>query len=135
MRFAISYVSTATPNLSDAEIQELMDFVKIHNNANQITGVLMYSDGNFFQVLEGEKNVIQELFAKIKKDPRHYDVIQIISNQIAERNFSEYHSSFTTIKDSTSHAELYKFLKNEEANNPENYKSISYLATKFMNLS
>lgn len=60
----ISYVSTANRLLTNADINELLDFVKVKNNSLNITGILMYSDGNFFQILEGEKTIIKELFKK-----------------------------------------------------------------------
>ncbi|WP_298541331.1 BLUF domain-containing protein [uncultured Aquimarina sp.] len=130
----ISYVSTANPSLTNSEINELFEFVKLNNDSQNITGILMYSDGNFFQVLEGEKDLIQDLFEKILLDPRHYDVIKIFDRKIPNSSFSTYHSSFTVLGQKYNHKELQHFLKEEESYNPDNYKNISYLANKFMKL-
>ncbi|MBQ4822331.1 BLUF domain-containing protein [Aquimarina sp. MMG016] len=134
-RHTITYVSTASSELTDNDILDLMIFVKLQNNINQIMGVLIHSEGNFFQVLQGEEDVIKKLFAKIKQDSRHYNVIKMIDRETKNTSFSSYHSSFTVIKDGSGHTELQKFLDNEKINNPENYKSISYLAQKFMKLA
>ncbi len=134
MRYTISYVSTVSPYLSDSDIEELMDYVKIHNNFLNITGILIYADGNFFQVLEGEEDTIKILFERIRKDPRHYNVIKILDNHIEDNSFSEYHSSFTIISDRSGYKELHKFLQKEKLSNPEHFKSISYLTQKFMKL-
>lgn len=134
MRYTISYVSTVSHFLSDTDVEELMDYVKEQNNLNNITGILIHSDGNFFQVLEGEKETIKKLFEKIKKDSRHYNIIKMLDKEISDNSFSKYHSSFTVISGHYSHTELQKFLIKEKDYNPEHFKSISYITQKFMNL-
>lgn len=69
MRYAITYVSTATPELANSGVEEVLKFSKEWNNKHNITGLLLYSDGNFFQILEGEKEIVQDLFNTIKKMP------------------------------------------------------------------
>ncbi len=134
MGYIISYVSTITPDLSDVDIHKLMEFVKLKNNILNITGILIYSEGNFFQVLEGKQEVIKSIFEKIEKDPRHYNIIKMLDKEIKNNSFSEYHSPFTAISGHYSQAELHQFLKNEKDYNPEHFHSISYLTRKFMKL-
>lgn len=135
MRYVISYVSTVHPQASNYDIAKLMDFIKTNNNILNITGILIYSDGNFFQILEGEKFLIKMLFDKIKKDVRHYNIIKMLDKEIKVNSFSEYNSSFTVISDHYNHKELQLFLKKERRNNPEHFDSISYLTQKFMKLN
>ena len=134
MRYVISYVSTINPNVSEIDIGNLMDYVKIQNNSLNITGILIYADGNFFQVLEGEKETIKTLFERIKKDKRHYNLIKMLDKDVNDGSFSKYHSSFTVISNQKGYTELQKFLKKEKDYNPEHFKSISYITQKFMNL-
>ncbi len=134
MRYTISYVSTVSSNLSDTDIENLMNYVREHNNLLNITGILLHSDGNFFQVLEGEKEIIKMMFERIKKDARHYNIIKMLDKEISDNSFSAYHSSFTVISGHYGNTELQQFLKNEKDYNPEHFKSISYLTQKFMNL-
>ncbi len=77
MKFAICYVSTAASGISNNEIEDLLKLSSTNNNRDQITGILLFSNGNFFQVLEGEKKVITEIFEKIKQDRRHRNLISI----------------------------------------------------------
>ncbi len=135
MRYILSYVSTVNPDLSTIDINELMEYVKIHNNDIGITGILIYSEGNFFQVLEGEKEIVKMMFERIKKDPRHYNVIKMLDKEIDNYSFSKYHAPFMVISSDYNHEEFQKFLKKEKTHNPEHFKSISYLAQKFMKLS
>jgi len=55
MRYAIVYVSTASNELKDEEIQNILSSSNTWNNKNDITGLLLFSEGNFFQIIEGEK--------------------------------------------------------------------------------
>ncbi len=131
----ISYVSTANPFLTNSELNQLFEEVELTNNSQKITGILMYSDGNFFQVLEGEKNQIQSLYEKIKLDSRHYNVIKIFERKIVNSAFTKYHSSFRFVGGKYGIDELQHFLQEEKSHNPDIYKNISYLAYKFMKLS
>ncbi len=134
MRYTISYVSTSNPDLSDTDITHLMDYVRAHNCLLDITGILIYSDGNFLQVIEGNKETVKGIFEKIKKDLRHYNIIKILDKEIDGSSFSDYHSSFTVISDHNGPIELQKFLEKEKLSNPEHFKSIAYLTQKFMKL-
>ncbi|WP_106793158.1 BLUF domain-containing protein [Aquimarina sp. Aq78] len=132
MRYIISYVSTVNPNISHSDMTELMDYVRLNNNAIGLMGILIYSEGNFFQILEGEEQVVKMMFEKIRKDYRHHNIIKMLDKEIMGSSFSESRSSFTVISDHYNQSELHQFLKKEQENNPEHYKSISYLAQKFM---
>jgi hypothetical protein len=51
--FALVYVSSATKPFSPDELSELLAQARVDNAALGITGMLLYSNGNFMQVLEG----------------------------------------------------------------------------------
>jgi len=135
MWHTISYVSTIHQFLTDSDITELFDFVKTTNNSLNIKGILLFSDGNFFQILEGEKSVIVELFKKVQKDSRHYDLIKIFDHKMIEPSFVNYNANFTTIYKKSNPLELQKFLEKERHNNPDTFNSVSYLTNKFMQVS
>lgn len=90
MRHAICYVSTSNNDLDKAQIESLLNFTKERNIALGIKGMLLYSGGHFFQVLEGEKDVILDVFMKIKKDSRHHGMNTIVSKDIPEDSYDEY---------------------------------------------
>jgi len=98
MRYAITYVSTASQKLSPTEIDELLAISKEKNNQKAITGILLYQDGNFLQVIEGEKKEILALFEVINKDRRHTNIIKIFGKDIHGRAFDEYHTDFITVE-------------------------------------
>lgn len=51
---------------------------------------MLYSEGNFFQILEGEKDVVLPIYHTLEKDSRHYGLIQIMGQDIAEGGFDGY---------------------------------------------
>lgn len=132
--YTITYVSSASPKLEEQDIYDLFDFVKQFNNANRITGILIYSEGNFFQVLEGEEKQVRELYDKIEKDSRHYDLIQLLSKKISHISFSYYASFFTIVSDKLNASELNKFLRQEKQYNPLGFENIKYMVRNFMPL-
>lgn len=90
MRHAICYVSNATTGLTSSEINELLRFCEENNIQNDLKGVLLFSEGNFFQILEGEKVKVVGLWNKIQKDKRHYGVITVINRTIAKGSYDNY---------------------------------------------
>lgn len=81
------YVSNRKPNCTEEEIQKILIACKNNNATLDITGVLLYSDLQFVQYLEGEYRQIIALYDKIKLDNRHKNAVLISSAQISERAF------------------------------------------------
>lgn len=69
----ICYVSRATavqPQLLE-DLRAILSEARHFNHQHQLTGVLYFADGQFFQCLEGESEILDLLIEKLKKDPRH----------------------------------------------------------------
>ncbi len=61
---------------------------------NDITGMLLYLEGKFIQVLEGRKDAVLSLFDKIKKDLRHERIRTIIEGMPDKRVFKNWSMGF-----------------------------------------
>lgn len=85
------YVSNRKSNCTAEEIEKILESCKKNNPPLQITGVLLYSDNKFIQLVEGEAKVIMGLYDKIKKDDRHSNVVMISYNPIHEKSFPSWH--------------------------------------------
>lgn len=94
MRFAISYVSTASRDLPQDEIVKILEETQIRNNKHGVNGLLIYSEGNFFEVIEGEKTRIQDLFKIIKEDPRHKNILMIFEKEVYKPILKDKESNF-----------------------------------------
>lgn len=71
-----------------------MTGARSHNQANDITGILLYFDLVFFQVLEGPKDALDALFARIVEDPRHKDVTLQVSEPSGTRLFPDWSMAY-----------------------------------------
>lgn len=96
MRYAISYVSTVAPNLSKEDFNKLLEGSTQYNNEHGITGVLLSSETNFFQLKEGEEEKVKELFSKIEKDARHKNIIKIIDKRVEKPAYDGFINSIVT---------------------------------------
>lgn len=87
---AIVYVSSATELMSLPELEVLLTKARTLNVENSVTGVLLYSDGNFMQYLEGSEEALRITYARILASKQHHGVIQILNEPIAERSFPDW---------------------------------------------
>lgn len=94
---SISYVSAAAEPFDDARLAELLEQSRRSNHEHDLTGMLLYRRGRFFQVLEGPQDAVDELMTKIRRDPRHTDVRMLLSEEIDERRFSEWTMGYEPI--------------------------------------
>jgi hypothetical protein len=62
-----------------------------------ITGLLLYRDGDFLQVLEGDAEAVEKIYDDILKDPRHTGVIRVLKQEIEEREFSDWKMGFINL--------------------------------------
>jgi hypothetical protein len=97
MFFAV-YVSSAVRLFSNEELVELLEHSRKKNAADDITGMLLYKDGNFMQFLEGPRKNVCALLDTIKGDPRHRGMIILLQSEHDERDFSEWSMGFKTLK-------------------------------------
>ena len=60
----------------------------------QITGMLLYHDGHFLQLLEGNEQAVRELYGVIVEDERHKWVSLVMTGPTAERDFADWTMGF-----------------------------------------
>ncbi len=114
------YLSSLSDMRLEAEIGKILESSVRRNQEDGVTGMLLYSNGNFLQVLEGETTDVEKTFVRICKDPRHYDIVELIREPIAERQFSQWsmgyqHLSESYIRSFPQYAPFFKFQANDEA--------------------
>ena len=87
---AIAYVSAASWNLLDEQIERIVSESRRLNALNGVTGVLLYCDGNFMQYLEGDEDAVMETFERIRASESHYQVNELMNQPILEREFADW---------------------------------------------
>jgi len=76
--------------LKKVEIQDLVSKSIVRNKRDNITGCLLISGSEFFQVIEGEESTVLALFEKIQADTRHSRIKLMWSSNIDERAFGKW---------------------------------------------
>lgn len=93
------YVSNRKTNCTDEEIEKILASCEKNNPALNITGVLLYSNTKFIQLVEGEYKVINDLYNRIKTDPRHDQARLISLGPIEKKAFPSWHMGARKISD------------------------------------
>ena len=96
---SLTYVSSATTILTPDELLALLQTARDNNGRLGLTGMLLYKDGNFMQVLEGEEAPLRDLHKKIAKDSRHSGLIKLLDHPIETRQFPSWSMAFTNLDD------------------------------------
>lgn len=82
------YISAETAPVSEALVADILEVARRNNAENDISGLLMYHDGQFFQLLEGPERNVLDCFRKISADPRHTGIITLFNEPSQERIFA-----------------------------------------------
>jgi Sensors of blue-light using FAD len=91
------YCSAATEDFSPADLTALLAECREKNSKVGLTGMLLYSDRAFFQVLEGDRPVVEALFEKLTMDERHERVTKLVLEPIEERSFAQWTMGYSKI--------------------------------------
>ena len=90
----IVYLSTATRLMSDVELMDVLRVSRENNARDGVTGLLLYQGGNFIQLLEGEADAVETVYARVEKDPRHHSVLRMLDGEATERLFPDWSMAF-----------------------------------------
>lgn len=71
------YCSRAAESVDDIEVVRIIEWSQRRNVARDITGVLVFGSGVFFQWIEGPPAKVESLIGSLNDDPRHYDIVQL----------------------------------------------------------
>jgi hypothetical protein len=95
------YCSLAKNDISKDDILNILSWSRQYNKKNDVTGILLYwkKTNQFMQVLEGEENIILDLYDKISKDPRHSLLKIIYQEDIKARGFKGWTMAFQDIEE------------------------------------
>jgi hypothetical protein len=93
--YRIIYLSTETKFFSKDDVNALLINSKSNNLKFNITGLLIYIDGDFLQVIEGKKEDVINLFELIKTDIRHKHIICVFNGIVPGRQFPEWSMGFS----------------------------------------
>lgn len=88
------YVSAARRPQTAEDLAAILATSRTNNLRDGITGLLIYHDMTFIQMLEGAPADIANCFARISDDPRHGGVSRILDGEVAARSFPQWQMGF-----------------------------------------
>ncbi len=91
---SLAYVSVAIGEITQDDLMSILEIARKRNTELNITGMLLFRNSYFIQALEGEEQVVEELYNKIAKDPRHSHVHKVEIVPITERVFGDWSMGF-----------------------------------------
>lgn len=101
----IAYTSRATHLMSAQELEVMLNQARNFNAEHNITGMLLYKDGSFFQVMEGPVEVVEPLYENIQQDTRHFNVRTLYHRPLVERNFPNWQMGFFSLNENAQEVE------------------------------
>ena len=90
------YTSTAIQPMPKSKLYKILVDSRVSNNLADVTGLLVYVDGTFLQVLEGEQEMVSALLEKISKDSRHTDVKVVYKTDVNRRTFNGWQMAYAS---------------------------------------
>jgi hypothetical protein len=93
------YSSAARQALDSSDLRALLDQARKNNSACGVTGMLLYVDQSFFQVLEGDEAAVDAVYERIKLDSRHHKLTRIIREPISRRAFGQWTMGFAQMSE------------------------------------
>lgn len=84
------YISVpTTPPVIEA-VKDFIPIAQMKNAEHKITGIIISSDQFYLQLIEGNRDKVNQLYNNILKDPRHHDMVLLRYNEVRNREFDNW---------------------------------------------
>jgi hypothetical protein len=94
MLYQVIYSSKSSTPMQTDDLEDILENARENNFEAGITGALVYIEGFFLQILEGEAEAVHELMARISKDLRHETVTVLTQGETAAPLFSDWRMAY-----------------------------------------
>jgi hypothetical protein len=92
------YKSSPTVALTPTQLRQLLPAWRASNHAAAISGLLLYGEESVMQVLEGPAAHVHNIYKRIARDRRHYNVYILADGPVPVRAFKEWHMGFVHLE-------------------------------------
>jgi hypothetical protein len=99
--YFLIYVSIASDDLGPETLLEILRVSRDNNTRHDITGLLLYKERRFMQLLEGPETAVCATYGRIARDPRHRDATLLLEGETAERDFADWSMGFQDLDEET----------------------------------
>ena len=91
------YVSVASGPMGEVDLAALLEQSRARNERNGITGMLLFKDGFFIQLLEGHEEDVLKVYDSITRDDRHQKVELLWFRYAQYRDFPDWTMGFQNL--------------------------------------
>ena len=84
------YVSEIVEPISAVDMRVILGASQIRNRRLDVTGMLAQSEGHFAQVLEGRREAVDDVMARVSRDSRHAALRVLLEESIDRRQFAHW---------------------------------------------
>ncbi len=92
--FHLIYISDAYEQICYSDIHKILDSSKANNLRDHLTGLLIYKDHYFLQILEGNESTVLKTMGRIIQDRRNRHVRVLVESQSNQRIFENWGMAF-----------------------------------------
>ncbi len=117
--FNLVYRSRASAHFGQTQILEMLEQARNFNKKSNVTGCLLYFQGEFLQYLEGDQVKVLRLFDQIKADDRHSQVELLSHSYIYAREFGDWEMAYENFMGSNHQLQYLKLLVESYLENPD----------------
>jgi hypothetical protein len=96
MPYQLFYSSVATEAMPKSKLYKILHGARAANASADVTGLLVFAEGKFLQVLEGPERIVRELMQKIAADSRHTTLQVITENAVDARIFPSWKMAYVS---------------------------------------
>lgn len=96
---SIVYSSSAAQPFDDEGLGALLTLCRENNARTRLTGMLLYRNGRFLQVLEGPEQILRQRMSIIAADPRHLDLQILLQETIDQRHFPDWTMGYEPVSE------------------------------------
>lgn len=84
------YVSTSRMPVSPANLADILAASRRNNRRDGLTGLLVVGRQRFLQVLEGDAEALERTYARIRRDLRHFALVELERRSVEQRGFPDW---------------------------------------------
>lgn len=95
----IIYCSQATHDFSPEELVTLLEVARGLNERVGLSGMLLYSNQSFLQMLEGDEDALEATYARIMADGRHTNLRLLMDAEVPAKMFPSWSMGFEHVDD------------------------------------
>lgn len=92
----IVYQSVASQEFGSLALFRLLTEAQLRNARLQITGHLLFLNGQFTQCLEGPPENVEQIWQSLLRDTRHHSIELLVRHATTERRFPAWSMAFST---------------------------------------